>query len=124
MIMDRLQIHIPTCLAAEQAEQAEQAELETPTDVYLSQQMFYNHFAEKNLEVMVMIDGTESVTSNSLQARYSYTVDDIEFNATFHPCVSIDGTKGAVIDFNKFHELISLDPRLGYHGDIYIQSII
>ena len=77
-----------------------------------------------SLEIMVMIDGTESVTSNTLQARYSYTAEDIEFNAIFRPCVSIDEQKGAVIDFNKFHDLIPLDPRVDYNEDIYIQSII
>ena len=83
-----------------------------------------NHIIGDDLEICVMIEGTESVTSNSLQARYSYTADDIEFNMTFRPCVSINEKKEAVIDFNKFQELLSLDPRIDYHEDIFIQSII
>lgn len=43
---------------------------------------------------------------------------------TFRPCVSINEKKQAVIDFNKFQELLSLDPHIDYHGDIFIQSII
>ena len=83
-----------------------------------------NHIVGNDLEVVVMSEGTESVTSNSLQARYGYTASDIEFNRTFRPCVSISEKKEAVIDFNRFQELVSLDPRLDYHEDLFIQSII
>lgn len=71
-----------------------------------------------------MIEGTESVTSNSLQARYSYAACDIEYNMTFAPCVYISDKNQAVIDFNSFQELISLDPSKKYNTDLYIQSII
>ena len=90
----------------------------------ITESVLRNHLIGDDLEICVMIEGTESVTSNSLQARYSYTADDIEFNMTFRPCVSINEKKEAVIDFNKFQELLSLDPRIDYHEDIFIQSII
>ena len=90
----------------------------------LTESALRNHLIGDDLEICVMIEGTESVTSNSLQARYSYTAEDIEFNMTFRPCVSINEKKEAVIDFNKFQELLSLDPRIDYHEDIFIQSII
>jgi singapore isolate B (sub-type 7) whole genome shotgun sequence assembly, scaffold_4 len=90
----------------------------------ITEAMIRNWIVDRDLEIIVMIEGTESVTSNSLQARYSYTSDDIEYNMTFRPCVSINEKKQAVIDFNKFQELLSLDPHIDYHGDIFIQSII
>lgn len=77
-----------------------------------------------DIEIVVMIEGTESVTSNSLQARYSYTWTDIVYNMTFAPCVSINEKKEAVIDFNRFQKLVTLDNQQPYHEDIYIQSII
>ena len=107
-----------------EVERRERITTEAQSHRPISQQELQKHIVGNNLEIMVMIDGTESVTSNTLQARYSYAVDDIEFNAIFRPCVSIDEQKGAVIDFNKFHDLIPLDPRVDYNEDIYIQSII
>ena len=101
-----------------------EATSETQSYRHISRHTLEKHIVGNDLEIMVTIDGTESVTSNTLQARYSYTADDIEFNAIFRPCVSIDEQKGAVIDFNKFHDLIPLDPRVDYNEDIYIQSII
>lgn len=77
-----------------------------------------------DVEIVVMIEGAESVTSRSLQARYSYMWTDISYNMTFAPCVSISEKREAVIDFNRFHKLISLDSEQPYHEDIYIQSII
>ena len=71
-----------------------------------------------------MIEGTESVTSNSLQARYSYAASDIEYNMTFAPCVCINEKKQAVINFNRFHELVHVDPNNDCHNDLFIQSII
>lgn len=94
------------------------------TDFILTESMIRDHIEGNDIEVVVMIEGTESVTSNSLQARYSYTFRDIEYNLTFAPCVFISDKKQAVIDFNRFQELVSLDPSQNYHNDLFIQSII
>lgn len=90
----------------------------------LTEGMIHNHIEVNDLEIVVLIEGTESVTSNSLQARYSYTASDIEYNMTFAPCVYISDKKQAVIDFNRFQDLIPLDPSSNYHDDLFIQSII
>lgn len=89
----------------------------------LTASMISNHIAGNDIEVVVMIEGTESVTSNSLQARYSYASCDIEYNMTFAPCVCISDKHQAVINFNRFQELVSLDPNQQYHNDLFIQTI-
>lgn len=77
-----------------------------------------------DLEVIVLVEGTESVTSSLLQARYSYTYDDVEFNKVFYPSVSIGDHHRAVVNFNNFHDVLSLDPNATYHEDMFIQSIM
>ncbi len=94
---------------------------ETPE---LTEGIIRNHIEVNDLEVVVLIEGTESITGNSLQARYSYAASDIEYNMTFAPCVYISDKKQAVIDFNRFQDLIPLDPTSNYHDDLFIQSII
>ena len=42
---------------------------------------------------------------------------------TFAPCVFIGKDHQAVIDFNHFQDLVSLDDGHDYHDDIYIQTI-
>ena len=54
-------------------------------------------------QVVVLIEGIDAVTSYNFQARHSYTVDDIVWNQTFAPCVSVGDDGGAEIDFDQFH---------------------
>ncbi len=62
-----------------------------------------------------MVEGIDAVTSCTIQARHSYTVDDIEWDKDFACCVSRDdsaarrsegGSGFCTIDFNKFHQLV------------------
>ena len=85
--------------------------------------MIRHHIAANKIEIIVSIEGTESVTSNTLQARYSYTGNDIVYNMAFAPCVHIGEDGQAVIDFNHFHDLVALDENHNYHDDIFIQTI-
>lgn len=63
------------------------------------------------IEVLVMIEGTDSLTGMTCQARHSYTYDDLAFDATFEPCVSSDPeTGGCIIDYSKFHQVSSHQP--------------
>ncbi|OQR93085.1 inward rectifier K channel (IRK-C) family protein [Achlya hypogyna] len=63
------------------------------------------HLERSELEVVVILEGEDSTTSNTMQARYSYTASDIAWNATFTPCVSRTPAGGVHIDFDKFHNL-------------------
>ncbi|CCI45652.1 unnamed protein product [Albugo candida] len=64
-----------------------------------------HHWKESQLEVIVLIEGIDAVTSSTIQVRQSYRQEDIVFNHQFENCVSIcPKSGGAVIDFNRFHE--------------------
>lgn len=98
-----------------------QSDTETPI---LTESSIRNHIEGNDIEIMVLIEGTESVTSNSLQARYSYVASDIEYNMTFAPCVYISDKNQAVINFNNFQELVPIDPNSNLSTDLFIQTII
>lgn len=83
-----------------------------------------DNIRKKDLEIVVLVEGIESVTSNKLQARYSYAADDILVNRTFKPCVSIGEDGEAVIDFSKFHETVPIDPNNNSQDSLFMQSII
>ena len=73
---------------------------------------------------MVLVEGTESVTSNKLQARYSYAADDIVTNCAFSPCV-VEGPDGsALVDFEKFQQLVPLVENTANEECVFMQSIL
>merc|ERR1712217_794089 len=59
----------------------------------------------KQLEFMCIVEGICPSTSNTLQCRFSYTCDDIVFNAFFQQCVYRCDDGHCEVDFNAFHEL-------------------
>eukprot|EP00644_Phytophthora_capsici_P003461 jgi/Phyca11/535053/estExt2_fgenesh1_pg.C_PHYCAscaffold_310037 len=63
-----------------------------------------NHLRKSGLEVVVILEGIDSSTSNTMQARNSYTDEDIAWDATFERCVLKTST-GLCIDFDRFHLL-------------------
>ena len=67
---------------------------------------------EKSMEILVILEGIDPLTSATLQARHSYTANDIVFDAWFAPCVHSDESGECVIDFAKFHDL---RPKLRKH---------
>ncbi|RHY19817.1 hypothetical protein DYB25_013254 [Aphanomyces astaci] len=70
-----------------------------------------HHVAQSDLELVVVLEGTDATSGNTMQARYSYTADDIKWHHTFAPCVSRDPvTHGAVVDFDLFHTLVPAPP--------------
>mmetsp|Transcript_61972 Transcript_61972/g.191919 ORF Transcript_61972/g.191919 Transcript_61972/m.191919 type:complete len:407 (-) Transcript_61972:5-1225(-) len=64
------------------------------------------HLSQAQMEVLCLVEGVEPATSGTLQARCSYTNDDIVFNASFQRCVSraADGT--CEVNLDAFHELV------------------
>ncbi|KAF0724968.1 hypothetical protein AaE_009738 [Aphanomyces astaci] len=71
-----------------------------------TQAQIERHLRRSELEVVVILEGTDSTTGNTMQARFSYTAHDMSWNHTFARCVSRDPvTNGAHIDFDKFHDL-------------------
>ncbi|GMF65517.1 unnamed protein product [Phytophthora lilii] len=64
------------------------------------------------LEVVVLVEGIDAVTSATIQVRHSYKAEDIMFNHRHVNCVDVDPeTGGAVIDFRRFHETKPVDPE-------------
>ena len=55
-------------------------------------------------EVVVVLEGIDGSTSNTMQARYSYTDEDIAWNSTFENCVK-KSEEGFLINFDKFHSV-------------------
>ena len=60
---------------------------------------------EEEVEVVVLVEGTDPLTSNALQAKFSYKLpQDVAWNRAFAPCVGArhhDG--GCVVDLGRFH---------------------
>jgi potassium inwardly-rectifying channel subfamily J len=72
------------------------------------------------IEIIVLVEGIDFLTSDTLQARHSYILDEIEWDATFMPCVSQDPTTcTATIDFGKFHQLVDASPIVGKRAEKY-----
>mmetsp|Transcript_43245 Transcript_43245/g.83017 ORF Transcript_43245/g.83017 Transcript_43245/m.83017 type:complete len:420 (+) Transcript_43245:99-1358(+) len=61
---------------------------------------------EAQLEVLCLVEGIEPSTSGTLQARHSYTSDDVAHNASFKRCVSRSQDGGCKVNFDAFHELV------------------
>ena len=69
-------------------------------------------WGEEEAEVVVLVEGTDPLTSNSLQAKFSYKLPlDLAWNSAFAPCVGArhrDG--GCVVDLTRFHATRALGP--------------
>jgi len=67
------------------------------------------HLKSSCAEVLVLLEGVDAMTSANVQARHSYTLDDMVWDSEFVPCVKSganeDGTGGVCIDFANFHKL-------------------
>lgn len=63
-----------------------------------------SHLRKSELEVIVVLEGIDGSTSNTMQARHSYTDAEMAWDTTFVNCVSKTST-GVHINFDKFHLL-------------------
>jgi hypothetical protein len=64
-----------------------------------------NHLKKSKLEVIVILEGIDGSTSNTMQARHSYTDEDMVWDHTFENCVSRTKEGFVMINFDKFHSL-------------------
>eukprot|EP00747_Dinoflagellata_sp_TGD_P165258 gnl/TRDRNA2_/TRDRNA2_186302_c0_seq1.p1 gnl/TRDRNA2_/TRDRNA2_186302_c0~~gnl/TRDRNA2_/TRDRNA2_186302_c0_seq1.p1 ORF type:complete len:625 (-),score=82.58 gnl/TRDRNA2_/TRDRNA2_186302_c0_seq1:104-1978(-) len=58
------------------------------------------------IEVVAVLEGIDATTSASVQARHSWTADDMVWDQDFEPCVRTPNNGGICVDFSKFHNLI------------------
>ena len=87
----------------------------------MTAQAIMEHIRVNDLEIVVLVEGIESVTSNKMQARFSYAAEDIVPNATFMPCVR-DEDSNAEIDFEKFQQVVPLDEKSS--ESLFLQSVL
>ena len=92
--------------------------------IVVTGQLILDSIRRKDLEIVVLVEGTESVTSSTLQARFSYAAGDIVVNRMFAPCVTVGENGEAVIDFEKFHQTMPIDPDDESKEDLFIQSVL
>ena len=63
------------------------------------------YMRDRKVEVVAIVEGVDSATGGTVQARHSYTIADIVWNHMFPPCVVEDADGAALIDFSLFHVL-------------------
>lgn len=67
-------------------------------------------FKDREVEIIVCVEGVDELSGLPLQSRHSYRCEDILWNYEFDDCVSRNGNNtdygACVIDFNKFHDVI------------------
>jgi len=59
--------------------------------------------SSKYLEILVLVSGVEQTTAASFEARHSYTLDDLFWDRTFEPCVTITTDGYHSVDLQRFH---------------------
>ena len=71
--------------------------------------MIQRYMIDRKMEIFAIVEGIDSTTGGSCQARHSYIPSEIEWDKSFAPCVFEDERDGsAVIDFSVFHDLIDV----------------
>jgi len=63
-------------------------------------------------EILIILEGVDTMTAATVQARHSYIAEDIAWDCTFAPMFSICKEQGAVIDFTKIDDLVPAPPSL------------
>ena len=55
------------------------------------------------VEIICVVEGIDPITSGTFQALQSYTLEDIDFDKSFVPCVGKENNK-VVVDLDSFHK--------------------
>ncbi len=83
------------------------------------QDMIVRYLRDRDIEIIAVVEGLEPGTSSNVQARYSYTQSDIEWNKYFFNCLGKDPRNGlTTINFSQFHELSGVPYDAPYAGAI------
>lgn len=70
------------------------------------QKEIMRYMEDSRMEIAVILEGVDPLTSHTVQAFHSYTAEDIEWNHFFAPCTFLDYDGWTLVDFVKFHNLI------------------
>lgn len=83
--------------------------------------MIQKYLHDRKIEIIAVVEGVDATTGGNLQARHSYTCDDLAWDKTFANCIfpgSDDVEGGMTIDFDYFHELRDAPKDAAYPGPI------
>jgi hypothetical protein len=89
----------------------------------LEQEALQAFWRDRCVEVVVLVEGTDPLTSNSLQARYSYTVEDLRFDHEHAPCVFSHRGR-ALLDFTRFNRTRPAVPPTTQQTYSYMQPMV
>lgn len=67
--------------------------------------LIQQHLINSQLEVVVIVEAIDPHSSNTFQARHSYTSEDITFDQSFEACMSVEEDGMARLDWEKFHQM-------------------
>ena len=70
--------------------------------------MIQQYMIDRKMEIFAIVEGIDSTTGGSCQARHSFIPSEIEWDKSFAPCVFEDRDGSAVIDFSVFHDLVDV----------------
>lgn len=66
---------------------------------------------EQKAEIFVNLTGLDETISQTVHARYSYTLDDIAWNSRFSDVVSALPDGSRMIDFTRFHDTVPIETK-------------
>lgn len=69
-----------------------------------------DHLTNSAMEIIVVMEGIEPASSATFQARTSYTINNIQFDRWFVPCVGVGSNGQAEVNLNWFNHTIPVDP--------------
>jgi hypothetical protein len=82
--------------------------------------MVQRYMRDRQVEIIVIVEGVDAATGGMVQARHSYTSDEIEWDKSFECCVFKDPLDGCTtIDFSLFHELHSVPTDAPFAGVVH-----
>eukprot|EP00968_Pinguiococcus_pyrenoidosus_P005063 scaffold327_cov257-Pinguiococcus_pyrenoidosus.AAC.40 len=76
----------------------------------LEKEALQEYLEDRDVEIVVLVEGIDPLTSCTLQARHSYRWNEIEFDKIFAECVHRNKDGHCVVDFTTFHTLIPMPP--------------
>jgi len=65
-----------------------------------------DHVTNSKIEIVVLVEGIEARSSNTFQARHSYTHENIVFDKFFATCMEVAPDGHAQVNLNHFHTCV------------------
>lgn len=101
---------------------AEQKRTETPRQKQ-ERLMIQSYLSDRKCEIVAIVEGMDAATGGVVQARHSYTFDEIKWHHGYSTCLSEDKEESgfAIIDFAKFHSLVPVSVDATFAGVVSSQ---